>query len=132
MTDFLTAAELAAYFERDVDGALTSIVSRTNSLVTQEWASPVDPAPEWVKNIAWNVAIRAGANPTGFTSTTRSWDDVTRTDRFESGQAQGVYLTDEEQALLHGDADDSAQPIAAGSIRMKIPGWSRPENWPCY
>jgi hypothetical protein len=132
MTEFLTAAELADYLERDVTGAITSVVTRTNALVTEQWTHPVDPVPEWVKNIAWNVAIRAGANPTGVTSTTRAWDDITRTDRFESGQKQGVYLTDDEETKLHGDIDSAGGPVAAGSIPMVVPGWSRPRDYPCY
>lgn len=133
MTDFLTAADLAAYFDREVSGALTNIVTRTNSLVTEEWANPVDPVPEWVTNIAWNVAIRAGDNPSpGKTSTTRSWDDVSITDRWEAGRSGGVFLTDEESRLLHGDTADPTQPVGVGSIQLKVPGWSRPENFPCY
>lgn len=132
MTDFLTGAELAAYLERDESAAIDNIVSRTNALVTEEWSNPVDPAPEWVKNIAWDVAIRAAGNPTpGKTSTTRSWDDVTVTDRWESGQRGGVYLTDEEKALLLGDGAE-ATAVAAASIAMKVPGWSRPQDYPCY
>lgn len=131
MTTFLTGTELASYLERDESPQLTNIAQRTNALIDQEWADPVDPAPEWVKNIAWDVAIRAGANPTGATSTTKAWDDISRTDRFEAGQRNGVYLTDDEKALLHGPTGVS-QTVAAGSIKMQVPGWSRPEGFPCY
>lgn len=132
MTVFLTGADLASYLERDETDALDNIAARANALVDEAWANPIDPAPEWVKNIAWNVALRAGANPTGVTSTTRSWDDVTRTDRFESGQRQGIYLTDDEATELRGDTADPTQPVGVGSIRMKVPGWSRPRDYPCY
>jgi hypothetical protein len=45
MTDFLTGADLASYLEEPLDGAIANIVSRTNALVTQEWANPTDPVP---------------------------------------------------------------------------------------
>jgi hypothetical protein len=72
MTDFLTGADLASYLDEPLDGAIDNIVTRTNALVTQEWANPTTIVPEWVKNIAWDVAIRAAANPKGVTTPARS------------------------------------------------------------
>lgn len=130
MTNFITGADLASYLDEPLDGAINNIVQRTNALVTQEWANPTTPIPEWVVNIAWDVAIRAGVNRKGVTSQTRSWDDVTKTERWEAG-ATGVRLTDDEKALLIGSADTTGQPRSpARSIRMTVPGWSTPSNVP--
>lgn len=136
MTDYVTGADLASYLERDSSPALDNIAARTNALVEEEWANPVTPVPQWVVNLAWDVAVRAGRNPMGVTSTTRSFDDVTRTDRWEAGQGFGVFLTEDERAKLNRDTgeDGSTTPtIAPKSIRMTVPGWSRPSGWPpCY
>lgn len=133
MTNFLTGDDLASYLEQPLDGAIANIVQRTNALVSQEWANPTDPAPEWVKNIAWDVAIRAGVNPKGVTSQTRSWDDMSKTERWEAGD-KGVRLTDEERTLLNGagGAVGQATRSPARSIRMTIPGWSTPADAPRY
>lgn len=133
MTTFLTGDDLASYFGAPLDGAIDNIVRRTNALVGQEWANPTDPAPEWVKNIAWDVAIRAGANPKGVTSQTRSWDDMTKTERWEAGNT-GVKLTDDEKSLLNnaGGAIGQITRAPARSIRMTIPGWSTPSDAPRY
>lgn len=125
MTEYLTGADLASFLERDESAAIDNIVTRTNALVDEEWATPRFPVPQWVVNIAWDVAVRAGANPTGLTSTTKAWDDISRTDRFEAGTGFGVYLTDDEKTKLHDDAP-TAVAVGVKSIRMSIPGWSRP------
>jgi hypothetical protein len=84
-----------------------------------------------VKNIAWDVAIRAGGNRKGVTSQTRSWDDMSKTERWEAG-VKGVQLTDDEKALLNSAAVPSGRSRVspARSIRMSIPGWSTPANAP--
>jgi hypothetical protein len=128
MTAYLADTDLATYFDREVNGAITNIVARTNALVDEEWANPVFPVPQWVTNIAWDVAIRAGRNTEGVTSSTESWDDITVTKRWEAGEADGVYLTDEERARLNSatSTGDTLPPaVAPKSIRMSIPGWSR-------
>jgi hypothetical protein len=130
MTDFLTGADLASYLDAPLDGAIDNIAQRANALVTQEWANPTTIVPEWVKNIAWDVAIRAAANPKGVTSQTRSWDDLTMTQRWEAGTT-GVKLLDDEKALLNASAGavgTASSPVR--SIRMSIPGWSTPANAP--
>jgi hypothetical protein len=132
MTTFLTGEDLASYFDVPLDGALDNIVRRVNALVTEHWVNPTDPVPEWVKNIAWAVAVRAGANPKGVTSQTRNWDDITKTERWESGMVP-LALTDEEKELLSGSAGavgDATSKVR--SIRMTIPGWSTPANAPRY
>lgn len=121
MTQFLSGADLATYLGESESGTLDNIADRTNSLITEAWATPVDPSPAWVVNIAYDVALRAGANPKGLTSQTRSWDDVTRTERWEAAARVGVYLTDEEYALLQGQV--ATEGGKAGSIRLSIPGW---------
>ena len=131
MSDYVTGADLASFLERDQSNALDNVAERTNALIDEEWASPVSPVPQWVVNIAWDVALRAGRNPEGVTSKTDSWDDVTQTKRFESGQQDGVYLTESEQLRLNSatsTGDSLPSPVAPKSIRMSIPGWSSP---PC-
>lgn len=131
MSDYVTGSDLASFLERDQSSALDNIAERTNALIDEEWASPVSPVPQWVVNIAWDVALRAGRNPEGVTSKTDSWDDVTQTKRFESGQQDGVYLTESEQLRLNSatsTGDSLPAPVAPKSIRMSIPGWSTP---PC-
>lgn len=125
MTDFLTGADLASYLGDPQSGALDNIATRTNSLVTEAYTAAVDPAPAWVVNIAYDVALRAGANPKGLTSQTRAWDDVTRTERWEAASRVGVYLTDEEYGLLQGDSQTPGGGVA-GSIRLSIPSWDGP------
>jgi hypothetical protein len=130
MSEYLTGQALASFLERDTSSALDNIADRTNALIDEEWANPVTPIPQWVVNIAWNVALRASRNIEGVTSATKSWDDITVTKRWEAGEPDGVYLTDDERLRLNSDGDDGATPATtpAKSIRMVIPGWSRP---PC-
>lgn len=123
MTDFLTGADLASYLGDPTSGALDNIAARTNSLVTEAYLNPTDPAPAWVVNIAYDVAIRAGSNPKGLTSQTRAWDDITRTERWEAAARVGVYLTDEEYELLQGEAATEGSSTVQ-SIRMTVPGWT--------
>lgn len=136
MSNFLTAADLASFLERDQSPALDNIVTRTNDLVDEEWAAPRSPIPQWVVNIAWNVALRASRNVDGVTSVTKAWDDVTVTKRFEStgdDEQTGVYLTDAERKRLNSATDTGdtlPTTVAPKSIRMSIPGWSRPADWP--
>jgi hypothetical protein len=132
MAQFLSGAELASYLGRPVSGTLDNIADRANALVTEEWtANVVSPPPEWVKNIAWDVAVRAGANPKGLTSETRSWDDATRTERWEAAGRIGVYLTDDELDRLQGrpTGADGASVVIAKSIRMRVPGWGGVPGW---
>jgi hypothetical protein len=73
MAQFLSGAELASYLGVAVSPTIDNIAARSNALVAEEWTANVTPtAPEWVKNIAWDVATRAGANPKGLTSQTLS------------------------------------------------------------
>lgn len=133
MTEFLTGTDLASFLGVDETNAIDSIVDRTNALVLEEWASPVFPIPQWVTNIAWDVAVRAGSNPGGKTSTTRAWDDITVTDRWEAGAPTGVALTPEEALRLNSattSGDTLPTPVAPKSIQMVVPGWTRPQGWP--
>lgn len=120
MTEFLTAADLASYLGVPESATLERIVTMTNALITDEWLNPTDPIPASVTSLAWTVAIRAGANPKGLTSWTRSWDDISRTERMEGSRLAGVYLTDDELAALNGG---SATIRKAKSIQMRVPGW---------
>jgi hypothetical protein len=123
MTEFLTGADLASYLGVEETSAIDRIVTLTSNLVDEEWVNPTDPVPAWVTNIAWAVAIRAGANTKGVTSRTRSWDDVTVTDRWDAATV-GVELTADQKAKLNSANTDNAA-VAPGSISMRIPRWDR-------
>lgn len=106
MVDIITDVELASYLSVDVTPAMTLVAGKTNELVTEAWENPVDPVPVRVWSVAMNVAARAVSNPKGLTSWTRSWDDVTRTERVEgSDRRVGLFLTAEDLAELNGDPD---------------------------
>lgn len=122
-TSYLTAADLAAYLGVDESAALAQIVILTGNLVDEALVGgPTEPPAAWVTAIAWNVAIRAGSNPKGVTSTTRSWDDLTKTDRWSAAEV-GVYLTDAESAALAAVGLHTAV-LPVRSIRMNVPGWT--------
>lgn len=111
----ITAEELAAYLGTKVTPSITMVVDLTNDLITEAWACPVDPVPAYVRALALTVASRGASNPKGLSSWTRSWDDVTRTERMEndgSGRT-GVYLTDGEYELLNGTP---ATSVMVGTI----------------
>lgn len=117
---FVTAPSLAAYIGSPESEQLQQIADLVNDLVFDEWLSPVEPIPARVRAIALNVAIRAAANPKGLTSWTRSWDDITRTERVEGARRMGIYLTDDELDELNGVLTGSK---VVKSIRMVIPRW---------
>lgn len=126
MVDIITASELASWLTRDETANLTLAVELTNEIVSDAWSDTEKalPAPAWVRAIALNVASRAVVNPKGLSSETRSWDDVSRTERFEGSAAakqQGVFLTDEERADLAADEGDGIPTV--GSITTQAKGW---------
>lgn len=123
MTVYLTGSELASYLDKPESNALTRIANLVNGLIDDEWANPVDPVPARVLTVAWNVATRAGANPKGLSSFTKSWDDITNTERWEQASAAGVFLTDDELAKLNGAVVVTRR---VKSVRMMIPGWREP------
>lgn len=114
LTDLLPAA---------TDQQLKYAARRASSLVAGNWASPIDPAPQWVKDIAIDVAARYLANPRGVTSVTRSLDDASRTERYEGGgtRAGKFYLDDDEFAKLNPKVR-----TRVGSTRLHVPGVCRP------
>jgi hypothetical protein len=118
MIAFITAEELASLLETTVTAGLTLIVDLVNETVEEAWQNPTEQIPARVKAVALTVGARAAANPKGLTSWTRSWDDVSRTERMEGGSRRlGVYLTDDELAELNGAPD---KPTNVGSIRLRI------------
>lgn len=131
MCDIITDSELASYLQTDVTPQITLITNKTNELVTEAWNDPVDPAPARVWTVAINVATRAVSNPKGLTSWTRSWDDVSRTERVEGGgeRKYGLFLTDDELIELNGEGNP---PAGVGTIhtptreRICPPPWSLP------
>lgn len=126
--DYVTAADIATHLGIEVTDALTKLAQLTNELVDEAWIDkpdpmPVDPAdlPVRVRIVAFNAAVRVAANPKGLTSWTRSWDDITRTERVEGARRLGLYLSDDELATLNGTA---ARARVVKSIRMRVPGIS--------
>lgn len=115
---FVTPNDLAVALGSDETPALIALAARTNELVEEKWASPVDPIPPSVKIIAFNAAMRVASNPKGLTSWTRSWDDITRTERIEGARRLGLYLSDDELAELNGT---SPRTRVAKSIRLSVP-----------
>jgi hypothetical protein len=121
MVDIITDSELASYLQSEVTGALTLIVTKTNELVTEAWLDPVTPVPVRVWTVAINVAARAASNPKGLTSWTRSWDDISRTERVEGGDRRfGLFLTDEDLLDLNGD-----QSPTSGAGTIHTPSYDR-------
>ena len=114
MVDVISDTDLASYLGAEVNGQLSLIVTKTNELVTEAWADPVEPVPTRVWSVAINVAARALSNPKGLTSWTRSWDDISRTERVEGDRRFGLFLTDEDLAELNGDP---TPPGGAGTIQ---------------
>ena len=120
MSFIITDAELASYLGVEVTPQVTSFATLAGDLVEEAWAEPVSPAPVWVRTLALTVAARAIANPKGLTSWTRSFDDVSRTERMEGGSEQfGLYLTDAERAQLAGV---STGVSSAGTIHTAFRG----------
>lgn len=119
--DYVIAGELASFLQVPESATITKIADLTNMLINEEWADPETPTPARVLGIAWAVAVRAGANPKGLSSWTRSWDDLSRTERMEAGREFGVYLTDDEKARLNPAT--SSSPRRVKSIQVRVPGW---------
>lgn len=117
---FVTDDQLASFLGVPLTETLTLIAELTNELVEDEWDNPVNPPPASVRIVAFNVAVRAGSNPKGLTSWTRSWDDITRTERVEGARRMGIYLTDDEKTDLNGTP--VAETVAVRSIPLNVPG----------
>lgn len=122
--DIILDSDLASYLGQEVTPSLTMITDLVNDLFDESWTNPVDPIPARVTALALAVAARAAANPKGLTSWTRSWDDISRTERAEAGQRVGIYLTDDELDQLNGVAVSEAVPV--GTIHTQVRGW------PCW
>ena len=118
---YVTAPKLAAYVGSPETEQLQQIAELTNNLIDDEWLVKVTPIPARVLVIAQNVAVRAAANPKGLTSWTRSWDDITRTERVEGARRMGIYLTDDEMAELNGVT--AVGGVKVKSLRMFVPRW---------
>ena len=107
--DVITAADLASYLRDDSLAANTSlqkIVTWTNALVTEEWATPVTPIPTKITLLALNVAARAWVNDpskANIESESRALDDAQRSVKYRLGANGGtVYLNEAELAILAG------------------------------
>lgn len=128
MVDIITDEELASYLQVEVNPSITLMVEKTNELVTEAWTDAAAPAPTRVWAVAINVAARAVSNPKGLTSWTRSWDDISRTERVEGGALRklGLYLTDEELLELNGEDEI---PVGVGTIRTRTRDQVCPPPW---
>lgn len=123
---YVTAADIATQLGTEVTAALANLADLTNELVHEEWAAKPDPfptdvsdIPARVRTVAFNAALRVAANPKGLTSWTRSWDDITRTERIEGARRLGLYLSDDELAMLNGTSPTTR---VVKSIRMTYRG----------
>lgn len=106
--EIITAAELVSY---PGAGAPTLVdagvhVFWANQLVSEAWASPVDPIPYGVKAIALEVAARVSRNPRRLESWTKRADDASKTERVSAGDLAraGYFLTEDEARVLAGTA----------------------------
>ncbi len=83
---------------------LDYLAEAASSLVEDAWATPIEPTPRWVIDLARDAALRALWNPKGLEMLTRQIDDAKRTEQYDKAQAGriGVYLTDDERARLGG------------------------------
>jgi hypothetical protein len=117
MTDIIEVADLAAILRTPIptnDPSAMFICDLANRMVTD--LLPVGAVINAeVESITLGAAKRAWANPLGLSSTTRAFDDTSRTDRWEHGavgdvSSRAVYLTDDEKADLLA-AVGSAEPV---------------------
>lgn len=122
--EIITATQTQNYLGASADGItnerLALIVDLANGIVTDAWAHPVLPAPAGVVAIALEVAARPLRNPKGLSSFTRHVDDASRTERLSDAAARaGVFLTDDERAILTGDGTKKKRR-QYGTIRLGI------------
>lgn len=120
MADIITGSDLAT-----VPGARDSsaedrdyAAQRASNAVAAAWSNPVTPPPNWVRDIAIDLAVDYLANPTGATSTTRSIDDASRTVRYEGARVRGgpFLLTEDERSRLCPRITRRV-----GSVRLAVP-----------
>lgn len=121
MADIITKDDLAGLpGVTGTDAQLAYAARRAGTAVSSAWRTPIDPVPQWVKDIAIDVAMRYLSNPTGATSTTRSVDDASRTVRYDRGPTPGGGFT------LTADERSKLSPIVrrrVGSARLAVPGY---------
>lgn len=117
----ITADDLVSYPGIPAGADRDALAAGASDEVLGAWKTPVDPAPQWVKNIAKKVAARASINPKGLAMLSRQLDDAKRTEQYADGAAGqvGYWLTAAERALLGGVQGVSG----VGSIRTKPRGW---------
>jgi hypothetical protein len=126
MHDVITLQGLSDWLEDA--SVLTStraalIVELTNSIIDEAWATPIDPAPAWVRSLAITVATRAWVSKPGkgpVESETRAFDDSTKTTRYAVRSAdpggQDVFLLADELDKL------GARPSSpVGNVRLHVP-----------
>jgi hypothetical protein len=105
----ITTTDLASWLRDSTlqgDESLLQIVDLTNDLITEAWTDPTTPTPVRVTMLALSVAARAWVNSpvtANLESTSVSVDDGSTTRRFRNPSRVGVYLTDDETALLNGE-----------------------------
>lgn len=104
--EIITDENLAAYLQRPEivdDPSALYIVDLANGLVSDVIGEDATVTTE-IETITLNVAARGYTNPDGTSSMTKTFDDASKTWRWEGdaarNTARGVYLTDEERARL--------------------------------
>ena len=130
--EVITADELASYLGTTVTPGLSLIVDLVNGEIEDAWINPPvdpEPVPARVRALALNVGARAAGNVKGLTSWTKTWDDVTVTERMEAGtleEQRGVFLTDADLEVLNGPPE---RPRSVGTIHTGYKGEYR--RFPC-
>lgn len=128
MPVIITAADLAGVpgLGAASDDEKTYAARRAGDLVASSWCTPTDPVPQWVKDIAVDVAVRYLSNPRNLSSVTRTkaLDDASRseTERYADGTRGGLSLTDDELTRLCPTAI-TGRVAGIGSMRLRVPGY---------
>lgn len=105
------------------DAELDYAAKRASARVEEAWCNPTGSPPQWVRDIAIDVAVRYLTNPRGVSSVTRRVDDASRTERYGEGGPGavpqiGFHLTDDEKTRLCPKVRRSV-----GTITTKVPGY---------
>lgn len=102
------------------DAQLEYAARRASDAVMSGWCNPIDPPPQWVRDIAVDMAADYLMNPTGATSTTRSVDDASRTVRWDGNlrprRTASFELTDAERQKLCPKIR-----LGLGNMRVHVP-----------
>jgi hypothetical protein len=130
MAAYATVEDYEARAAVSLSGAKRSQVEAylddASALMRRHIPTGYEPDPATLKAIAVAVARRVMANPGGYRQ--RSIGQYAET----LGENGGLYLTEDEIALLQPETLDDPDADAAYSVGLRdegLPGW-RPDPWP--